>query len=156
MSDQKIEIDDWLGAAVIATRDLASGALAIEQWEEGERLEKIPGDVWGSYVSIFLPRGSVDVGLFASEDACKALTQAFLQADQPSSDEDEVVDCVGELANIIVGTVKQHWPDLAPNFRLGLPIFLPAPPELDHRRIGKAQFIKMGSIDAHIWVQMTL
>ena len=124
MADMKLS--DWMALAVDATTEIATGALGMGnvQWRhpvEGD----MPDNLCGVYIPLMTDGFSVQLGVLGQPEVCTHLAKSLLGMgpDESLADEHEVFDAVGEVMNLVAGSVKSRAADLT-NVTLGLPLAL--------------------------------
>lgn len=148
--------DAWLEAARVALVDLARQALGSSvAFAPGS--VRLPAGLAGALVPIVSDLPPVQVGLFASDAGCEALTRALLGA---SSREPvtraEVVDAIGEIVNMLAGTVKARIARYANHAALGLPTFVHGLIELQSDQRADVLPVTIGASPAFVIVLHTV
>jgi CheY-specific phosphatase CheX len=79
----------------------------------------------GAHIPVLGSVGAFDLALVATKESCQALSRAILYAspDQVLKDT-EVADAIGEVVNMLAGSVKRRMTGLGAELELGLPIFI--------------------------------
>jgi hypothetical protein len=79
----------------------------------------------GAHIPLIGGGQAFDLALVASGDGCQALSRAILGASIGTALRDaEVADAVGEIVNMLAGSVKRRMAGLGAELELGLPLFL--------------------------------
>jgi len=122
----KLTLAQWRiaveGAATeIATYALSQPAAIVQDPVSAE----CASAMIGAHIPMIGGGLAFDLALVASAEDCKALSRAILcaAADAPLRDA-EVADAVGEIVNMLAGSVKRRMSGLRVDLELGLPIFL--------------------------------
>lgn len=132
-------VDQWLDAAEESTVEVAFTALARESRAAGQRSSTPPHDLGGAYVQLISDREVVHVGLCGVPDVLRALATSLL-GDEAGLSPSDVIDAVGEIANMIAGGVKRRMASTHPGLQLGLPVFIHGhlePRERQHLRVAQ-------------------
>jgi hypothetical protein len=110
------------GAATeIATYALSLPGAAVHDPVDAERAISMIG----AHIPMIGGGQAFDLGLVASPEGCQALSRAILCMAPGSALRDaEVADAVGEIVNMLAGSVKRRISGLGGELELGLPIFL--------------------------------
>lgn len=140
-------VSPWISAARGAIVDIA--ATALSSVCACHATTALPEGFAGALVPIVSDRGSVQVGLFSSEDGCAVLARALLgfsPADKLSRV--DVIDAVNEIVNMLAGNAKARMPHFASHAALGLPTFVHGPIETSARQVIQALSIQLAGIDA--------
>jgi CheY-specific phosphatase CheX len=144
----------WLDAALSATTELAKTSLGFSLVTVVAKLDKLPGDMAGAWVALVGSGTSMQVGIASSLEGCHGLARAFLrmpESEGPLS-EDDMVDALGEMANVIAGGVKRRVAHLDPSTRLGLPIVVRGKVEAGDRLHAAIAEVRLGAIAAQVIV----
>jgi hypothetical protein len=81
----------------------------------------------GAHIPLIGGGQAFDLALVASSDGCQALSRAILcmgDGPGPPLRDAEVADAVGEIVNMLAGSVKRRMSGQGAELELGLPIFL--------------------------------
>jgi hypothetical protein len=79
----------------------------------------------GAHIPLVGPGQAFDFALVASPGNCQALSRAILcMKDGAPLRDAEVADAIGEIVNMLAGTVKRRLAGHGAELELGLPIFL--------------------------------
>jgi hypothetical protein len=121
----EVRVQDWLKAAIDTAVELGTGVLGYENSAELPPASTTVPSGLGSYVPLLGPGFSMHIGLVANEQGCADLARALLglAADEPAT-QDDVIDAVGEIANLLGGGVKKRLIDREPKLQMGLPLFI--------------------------------
>ena len=116
-------LETWLGAATDAFAEVASSTLGME----GARVEGTrtgyPSDGAGAAVAI-IAEDSMQVGVFGTTASCQAFARALLGMgpDEEDLPESDMADALGEIVNIVAGSMKTRLK--LGTAKLGLPLFV--------------------------------
>jgi hypothetical protein len=125
-TSSKLTLGRWRTAIQAAAKEVATYALSFS----GAVVKDPVGlDAATAMIGAHLPLvGSgqaFDLALLASADDCQALSRAILCMDPgPALRDAEVADAVGELVNMLAGSMKRGKSGLGIELTLGLPIFI--------------------------------
>jgi CheY-specific phosphatase CheX len=144
---------EWLEATVASATELAKTSMGFTTSRVVGKWDELPEDMAGSWVALVGQGVGVQVGIASSLDGCYGLARAFLRlGDGDEIADDDVVDALGEMANVIAGGVKRRMAKLDPSTRLGLPIVVRGRVELGDRLAPAVAEVNMGKITAHLIV----
>lgn len=119
-----LDLPTWLDAAVESIRDVAKNALFVDASGKPELQSEHPTQLLGSLISLLGDADTVEMALCYPQPAdAQALGKALLMEegddDLPNAD---LVDALGEIANMVGGGIKRRLNDASPGLRLGLPL----------------------------------
>ncbi len=154
MSEEAVTIKDWLDAVVSSSKDLASTALGIDDFEVISIREDPAKDVESAFIALVGEQASVQIGVASSTEGCQQLARTLLAMEPDEEDlaEDEVTDAVGEVANIIAGQVKTEMAEKSISVNLGIPIFLHGHVKVTEEMELMIADVRMGSIPVSLLV----
>lgn len=139
-------IEQWIEALTQGMQELANSTLGYEdftclQWAPGN---SIPANFCGSYMALLAETVSVQIGIAASNEHCQILAKRMLGM-EPDEElpESDTADAIGEMVNIIAGTVKSVMAGYGYKLRLGLPMYV-------HGRVDVPKQVE----SAHVEVKM--
>ena len=114
----------WVDAMSASLEELATGMLGFDGSSITGMEDTLPDKIKGAHVAMISMTDSLNIGLFADDEECTALAKALLcmEEDEEISEED-IIDSMGEIANIIAGGVKRRMVDDIPTIKIGLPVF---------------------------------
>jgi len=149
-----IRTGEWMSATRASLGELASealGGLAVGGDDGGpvsttRRL--------GAYVPLVGKDVSVHIGVSTDSPGCEALGRALLAmgADEDFESDEDVLDAVGEIANMLAGGVKKRMADRQPGLQMGLPLLVEGSPQRrDRAEIAHAD-LRVGDVHATIFV----
>ncbi len=121
-----LTIQQWLDVAVDGVKQTAMDVLACDNIQITDPATVPAGHHHGAYVPLIAGEVGVDVGIVLSEDGCRAVTRSLLgmEASEPDPNDEDIVDAVGEIANIFAGLMQRELADQVPSLQLGLPMFV--------------------------------
>lgn len=125
MTESNIPVQRWTDAVTSAMSEVASASLGCEASTEGVLLA-LQTSLCGSLVALVSGRNVVCVGFSSTPEGCRNLAGAMLGLDGPDLDDlshADVRDSIGELVNIVAGTVKTKLSTEDAELTLGLPIY---------------------------------
>jgi CheY-specific phosphatase CheX len=124
----KLTLDHWRSAIQTAAQDVATHALSFPGAvvRDPVGLEAATAMIGAHIPLIGSASGQAfDLGLVASADDCQALSRAILcMGPGPALRDAEVADAVGEILNMLAGSMKRGLSGLGADLALGLPIFV--------------------------------
>ena len=122
----------WMAALIDATSDTSNIFLELGDLHVTRRSGCMPEFTNAGFVSLVGDCSSIQVGICASNDACREMAAKFLDmdGDDPQLTREEIVDAFGELANIVAGAVKQQVSEQGEMMLLGLPLVVAGKPQL--------------------------
>lgn len=144
----------WLEAARVAIVDIARQALGAQAQVLGNA--EMPPGLAGSIVPIVSNMDPVQVGLFSTDGGCELLARALLgSSPNETLTRAEVVDAVGEIVNMLSGSVKARVARYATHAALGLPTFVHGPIETLSQQVVEAVKVKVGQAELYVVVLHT-
>lgn len=150
-----IAIEHWLEAMIESANELSTTVLCAGDVEVIGRNASSPPESGGAYVAL-VGEELLSLGLSSSEEGCGALARAFMgleAADELSRA--DMVDALGEIANIIGGGVKRRMAETAPLMRLGLPLVVQGFVQAGGGTETRAAEVRLGSVMAYLLVIRT-
>lgn len=111
----------WVEAAVRSLKPLAEN-MGVTSLQTSDEIRST-GDLPGNYISVYGERHAYRIGVLGEVADLKRLVCLMVGA-EPSDplEEDDIWDGVGEIANILVGTMKTALIEVFPNLSIGLPM----------------------------------
>jgi Chemotaxis phosphatase CheX len=107
----------------------------------------------GAHIPLIGGGQAFDLALVASADGCQALSRAILgTAAGPTLRDAEIADAVGEIVNMLAGSVKRRMAGLGAELVLGLPIFLHGYIQPTDRLAVLALPTRFGAIDTMVLI----
>lgn len=122
----KILLAEWRTAVEGAAHELATCALSLPG---ATVLDPVGLDRASSLIGAHIPLvgggQAFDLALVSSPDGCRDLARAILcMADGAPLRDAEVADAVGEIANMLAGSIKRRISGHRADLVLGLPLFI--------------------------------
>ena len=119
-----VPLSDWIGAAELAVKEVATAALSCAQVERATVDGHPSPSLFGAYVPLVAAGCMVQIGVVAEWQACQALARALfgMEADQELDGDSDVSDALGEIANMVAGLVKMRMNERTPGLNSGLPL----------------------------------
>ena len=149
-------LDHWTDAALSATEEFSRTMLGLEGCAVLDRSEVLPNSLRGAYLPIMAGQWSLYVGILSTKEGGAALARTLLGMQESEHiDEADVVDALGEIANVIGGSVKSRMAATGGNIRLSLPIFVDGQVVVSQKTVSRCIRIRLGSIDAVLAVTCT-
>lgn len=126
MSTDATTAQEWLEAIIPAAEELATVALGMDSCEFLGNTDPNELDTGSAYIAVVGEESSIQLGVSSSVEGCQELARALLAMDPEEEDlaDEEVVDAIGEIANILAGQVKRLMAEKNSSFNLGIPIFI--------------------------------
>ena len=153
-TSSKITLAQWRPAITAAATEIATYALS---WPGAVVRDPVGLEATTSMIGAHIPLvGSgraYDVALVASAEGCQALARAILckGSGQAISDA-EVADAIGEIVNMLAGSMKRRLSGLAADLTLGLPIFIHGYLQPSERLSVLALPTRFGAVDTVVLV----
>lgn len=125
-TSSKISLAQWRPAVEAAAKEIAAYALSLPTATVGDPvgLEHANAMI-GAHIPLVGGGQAFDLALVSSPAGCQALSRAILGMPETAALRDaEVADAVGEIVNMLGGTVKRRLSGLGAELVLGLPLFL--------------------------------
>jgi hypothetical protein len=122
----KISPAQWRAAVDGAAREIANYALSMPDASVGDPvgLERANAMI-GAHIPLIGGGRAFDLALVASPEGCQALSRAILcMTDGLPLPDPQVADAIGEIVNMMGGSVKRRIAGQGGELELGLPIFL--------------------------------
>ncbi len=115
-------LQPWLDAALAGMESMTS-AFGLERCELLGYTAGLP-EADGGYIALEGQRFSYLVGLASTPEGSHALTRSFAGLEAEHVGPSEIADVLGEMANMIAGTVKARVAEIEPGLTTGLPMFV--------------------------------
>ena len=122
----KIILGQWRTALETAAKEVATYALSVSGAviKDPVGLETTTAMI-GAHIPLVGSGQAFDLALVATADGCQALSRAILQIGPgPALRDAEVADAVGEIVNMLAGSMKRKLSGFGADLTLGLPIFI--------------------------------
>ena len=126
MSKAKLTLAQWRNALEGAAHEIATNAFSFPGAKIFDPVShEAAAKMIGAHIPVLGGGGAFDLALVALPEDCQALSRAILYAspDQVLRDT-EVADAIGEVVNMLAGSVKRRMTGVGAELELGLPIFL--------------------------------
>lgn len=125
MMPHSSDIQRWTDVALHCTQQLATDLLGVAQCSVVGPVSAHLSEAHGAYVSLTGESATVNLGLFSDSAGARHLARALLQMEEEDEEleDGDVDDAVGELANVLGGSIKGQLTDAASS-KLGLPVSL--------------------------------
>jgi CheY-specific phosphatase CheX len=144
-------IDLVLTSAQESLCSVATSALAFDEAVVTERRVAVPTTLFGAMISIVGDTESIELAISSAPEVGQRLAKALLMEDGPGDlPESDVVDSLGEIANMIAGGVKKRLAPERPGLRLGLPLFVDGTVEGKRGGESAASIVRLGDADVHV------
>jgi chemotaxis phosphatase CheX-like protein len=125
-TSSKVSLAQWRTALEAAAKEIAAYALSLPSATVGDPvgLEHAVAMI-GAHIPLVGGGQAFDLALVSSPTGCQALSRAILGLPDTAPLRDaEVADAVGEIVNMLGGTVKRRLAGIGAELVLGLPLFL--------------------------------
>jgi hypothetical protein len=125
-SSPRLTLAQWRSAVAGAAVELATYALSFA----GAVVHDPVGlecamSMIGAHIPLIGGGQAFDLALVSSPEGCQALSRAILcMGPGPALPDADVADAVGEIVNMLAGSVKRRMAGQGAELELGLPIFL--------------------------------
>lgn len=125
-TSSKLSLAQWRAAVEGAAREIATYALSLPGATVADPVGlECTMSMIGAHIPMVGGGQAFDLALVSSPEGCQALSRAILgQPDTAQLRDAEVADAVGEIVNMLGGTVKRRLSGLGAELVLGLPLFL--------------------------------
>jgi hypothetical protein len=151
-TSSRISLAQWRTAVEGAAQELAAYALSLPGAvvQDPVALERAASLI-GAHIPLIGGGQAFDLALVSSPEGCRDLARAILgmAAGAPLRDT-EVADAVGELVNMLGGSVKRRFSST--DLVLGLPLFIHGYIEPSDRLTVIALPIRFGTIDTMVLI----
>jgi hypothetical protein len=119
------DVTHWRAAVVAAAGEIAMYSLAMPSAYVGEAIEGPDEDgLVGAHIPLLGGSEPLELALVGSTAACRALAAAMWQiGDDATPSQSETADAIGEIVNMLAGSVKRRMKTAGVDLELGLPIF---------------------------------
>ena len=126
MSTSKLSSHHWRSALEGAATEIATRALSFPGVVvlDPVSLERSAAMI-GAHIPLIGGGQAFDMALVSSADGCEALSRAVLCVGAgPTIRDIEIVDAIGEIVNMLAGSMKRRLAGHGAHLALGLPIFV--------------------------------
>lgn len=147
----------WRSAIEGAAREIATQALSFPgaTVKDSVGLEAAVAMV-GAHIPMLRPGQAYDLALLSSADGCRSLARAILcLAPGSRMSETDTADAVGEIVNMLAGTMKRRLSGTISDLTLGLPIFIHGYLTPSNRQSVLAFPTRLGTIDTIVLIAGT-
>jgi CheY-specific phosphatase CheX len=153
-TSSKIAVGHWRPAITAAATEIATYALS---WPGAVVRDPVGLEATTSMIGAHIPLvgagRAFDLALVSSFDGCRALARAILcMGPGPTVTDAEVADAIGEIVNMLAGSMKRRLSGLAADLTLGLPIFIHGYLQPSDRLSVLALPIRFGTVDTVVLV----
>lgn len=122
----KLTLGHWRAAVEGAATEIATRALSFPGAivHDPVGLERSVALI-GAHIPLVGGGQAFQMALVSSEDGCEALSRAILcKSTGPALRQAEIVDAIGEIVNMLAGSMKRRLAGHGAHLALGLPIFV--------------------------------
>jgi hypothetical protein len=154
MSTPKVSPVQWRTAVDAAAREIATYALSLPGAvvQDPVGLERAVAMI-GAHIPLVGGGQAFDLALVSSPEGCRALARAILCRSSTDALRDaEVADAVGEIVNMLGGSVKRRLSGQRAELELGLPIFIHGYLQPTDRMMVIALPTRFGEIDTIVLI----
>ena len=154
MNQEATDIQNWLGAMITASEELATSMLGMDDFEMLAIKDKLPDRKNAAYIALVGQSTAVQIGLGASVEGCQQLARSLMCMEPEEEDlpEDEVADAISEIANILAGQVKTIISLGDEKINLGLPMFIRGVMSVSDTTQAVSADVRLGNIPATLLV----
>lgn len=140
---------DKLHAGLCAGIQECVDTLGYGEMVVGEFLLAPPTQNMGAYISLVGDTESIELGVVADHAGCQRLAGVMLGLEEEDGPipESELGDAMGELLNMIAGTVKTQLREHGLSVRLGLPMFCRGQVEVSKGSQHRYFDVKIGDVE---------
>lgn len=123
-----IPLHEWADATSGSMEEFAIGALGLETFTISASEAIADAADCGGYIPLLTESESVQIGLATDLESCRRLSRLLLalEEEEPDPPLSEVRDAIGEIANIVAGSIKTRIASRQRGIeiKLGLPFFV--------------------------------
>jgi hypothetical protein len=126
MSTSKLTLGHWRSAVEGAATEIATRALSFPGVvvHDPVGVERSVAMI-GAHIPLVGGGQAFDMALVSSAQGCEALSRAILCLDpHPAIRDVEIADAIGEIVNMLAGSMKRRLAGHGAHLALGLPIFV--------------------------------
>lgn len=143
-------LEIWNGAASAALEEMVASVLGWETFSFGEPRVEAPPKQPGAFITLISDENAIQVGITTSLEGCGEMARALMcYEDGEELDPSELIDALGEMANILAGSMKTRMNDRDSKLQLGLPVFVDGYVEGSPNVESLVTPIRAGPIDGH-------
>ena len=118
-------LETWNDAAFEALEELVESVLGWEIFSKGEARLEAPPKEPGAFITLISDQNAVQVGITASINGCGSIARALMCSEEDETlSTSDMIDALGELVNILAGSMKTKMSDKDSHLQLGLPVFV--------------------------------
>jgi hypothetical protein len=119
------EVTHWRAAIVSAATEIALYSLMMPGATVGDALDGPDEDgLVGAHIPLLGGAEPIELALVGNAAACRAIAAAMWQlGDDAAPSQSETADAIGEIVNMLAGSVKRRMKANGVELELGLPIF---------------------------------
>lgn len=115
----------WESAIAGAADEIAQYALNFPDSAVGAAVSPGEADgLVGAHIPMLGGPDTLELALVGTPENCRAIAAAILQSTPSSLSEAETADAVGEIVNMLAGSVKRRMATTGVDLELGLPLFI--------------------------------
>lgn len=150
----EIPLQEWLNAAEIAADELSLQVLNLPPSHMAHSTgAPLPHGLSGASIVLAAGPESVLVGLSSHLEGLTKLAKAMLSTGAKDTlAETDLRDAVGEMANIIAGSIKRQLTSQTEGIKLGLPKFAPEAGFQEGAQENGFLSLRMGDVPVHVFV----
>jgi len=121
----KVPHTSWQSAIAGATHEIATYALNFLDSAVGNAVSPgVVAGLVGAHIPMLGGPSALEIALVGTPEHCRALAAAILQTEPSTLSEAETADAVGEIVNMLAGSVKRRMSSEGVDLELGLPLFI--------------------------------
>lgn len=118
-------LQEWLAAMIDASTELATVTLGFDGVTTVGTADDVADHSAGAYIGLVGETTTVQLAMCSTIDGCKQLARALLgMTEEDELADSDMADAMGEVMNIVAGTVKTRMDGRLPALKLGLPLFV--------------------------------
>lgn len=150
----EIPLKEWLDAAEVAADELSLQVLNLPPSRMALSAgAQLPNGLSGASIALAAGPESILVGLSSHPEGLTKLAKAMLSAGAKDTLADaDLRDAVGEMANIIAGSIKRQLTSQTEGIKLGLPKFALEAGFQEGGQENGFLSLRMGDVPVHVFV----
>ncbi|TMQ08463.1 MAG: chemotaxis protein CheX [Deltaproteobacteria bacterium] len=154
MSSLNVPLAQWRAAVEVAAREIATYALSLPGAVVQDPVGiECTAKMIGAHIPLVGCGQGFDLALLSSPEGCRALSRAILGRPEAAVLRDsEIADAVGEIVNMLAGSVKRRLAGQRTELVLGLPIFIHGHLQPSDRMLVTALPTRFGPIDTIVLI----